>query len=175
MTTQSLNISPAELVDMQHARNTYKIHHSSTFCKVICQCIREPHPSAISMMSLNRKNTSGGGCSSDTMVVNPRPSVSCFRNVTMENRVAESRPVLISSMPSTRAEPTIISAVVTLLRSPPLTPRTIALPTTVFRVCVRPSRRSTSSTLNLVFCSWMIKALKSSCVNSCRQQSNTLQ
>ena len=90
--------------------------------------------------------TSGVGCSSAMTTV---PFISCaqaWMEAQMSKVTDASRPVLISSMHSRRALVTSASAIVTRFFSPPDTPRTSSLPTSVLAQFCSLSSVSTRST-----------------------------
>jgi hypothetical protein len=98
------------------------------------------------MMSSKRLYTSGVGCSSAMMTV-PRISLAQAPMEAQMSYVTDaSRPVLISSMHSRRALETSASAMVTRFFSPPDTPRTRLLPTSVSAQPLRLSSLITRST-----------------------------
>ncbi|ETI30029.1 hypothetical protein F443_22850 [Phytophthora nicotianae P1569] len=90
-------------------------------------------------MSSNCSTTSGVGCSSATMTDPPSVLHHVRSALMMSNVAALSRPVEISSHRNRLWPPTSTSPTVTRLRSPPLTPRSSALPTTVSAQFSRPS------------------------------------
>ncbi|KAF1777693.1 hypothetical protein GQ600_17527 [Phytophthora cactorum] len=105
-------------------------------------------PSLTIKMSSNISTTSGVGCSR-AITADPPSVLHQVRNDLMISKVAAlSRPVEISSHRNKLWPPTSTSPIVTRLRSPPLTPRSSASPTTVSAHSSMPKIWRKSSVLN---------------------------